>query len=488
MATAYEAVIGLEVHAQILSRTKMFCGCSTGYGAPPNTHVCPTCLGLPGALPVPNERAIEMAAQAAMALGCTVHPKSQFARKNYFYPDLAKGYQISQYDLPLNEHGHVEIEVSGAAKRIGITRIHVEEDAAKNLHGVGASSETLVDFNRAGVPLMEIVSEPDMRSAEEAEAYLKTLREILMFVGVNDGNLEEGSFRCDANVSIRPVGEERFGTRAELKNINSFRFVRKALEHEIARQEALVAGGGTVAQETRTWSEGQGKTVSMRSKEEAHDYRYFPDPDLPPLVLSEQRIDRVRDEMAELPDAQRRRFQEELGLTRYDAQVLTGHPELARYFDAVASTLVTKWGKDRAPDAGKKAANFMQAELLRFVSTDGLAAKFPVTPVQLAELLALVEDGTISGKMAKDVFAEMVRTGRGPKRIVDEKGLAQVTDASAIETEVQKVLDANPNEVAKYRGGKTSVMGFFVGQVMKATRGSANPKLVNQALKKLLEQ
>ncbi|MFW6050670.1 MAG: Asp-tRNA(Asn)/Glu-tRNA(Gln) amidotransferase subunit GatB [Myxococcota bacterium] len=486
MATDYEPVIGLEVHAQLLTRSKLFCGCSTEYGAPPNTHVCPVCLGLPGALPVPNGHAIEMAARAAMALGCVVNHRSRFARKNYFYPDLAKGYQISQYELPLNERGRVEIEVGGERKAVGITRIHVEEDAAKNLHGVGAGAQTLVDFNRAGVPLIEIVSEPDLRSAEEAEAYLKRLREILMFVGVNDGNLEEGSFRCDANVSIRPVGTEAFGVRAELKNINSFRFVRKAIEHEIARQEAVVSSGGHVVQETRTWSEGQGKTVSMRGKEEAHDYRYFPDPDLPPLVLDEARIMAFKERMPEPPEEKRVRWQRDLGLTAYDAQVLTGHPEVARLFEDTAAALVARWGGGKEAEAGKKAANFIQAEVLRDVVTDGLSAHFPVTAGQVAELLAIVQDGTISGKMAKDVYAEMVKTGRGAKRIVDEQGLAQVTDAGAIEAEVDKVLEAHPSEVEKYRGGKTNLLGFFVGQVMKATRGSANPKMVNEILRKKL--
>ncbi|MFW5924606.1 MAG: Asp-tRNA(Asn)/Glu-tRNA(Gln) amidotransferase subunit GatB [Myxococcota bacterium] len=486
MAAAYEPVIGLEVHAQLLSRTKLFCACSTEYGAPPNTHVCPVCLGLPGALPVPNAHAIEMAAQAAMALGCRVNHSSRFARKNYFYPDLAKGYQISQFELPLNEKGRVEIEVGGEAKVIGITRIHVEEDAAKNLHGVGAEARTLVDFNRAGVALIEIVSEPDIRSAEEAEAYLKRVREVLMFVGVNDGNLEEGSFRCDANVSIRPVGQEKFGTRTELKNINSFRFVRKAIEHEIVRQEAALAGGGQIVQETRTWSEGQGKTVSMRSKEEAHDYRYFPDPDLPPLVLEEARIQAFRERMPELPEARRQRWQAELGLTAYDAGVLTAHPEIARFFDEAAGELLGRSDDGEGADAGKKVANFIQAEVLRDVTTDGLAAHFPVTAGQVAELIGLVQDGTISGKMAKDVYTDMVETGRGAKRIVDDKGLAQVTDASAIEAEVDKVLEAHPAEVDKLKGGKTNLMGFFVGQVMKATRGAANPKIVNEILRKKL--
>ncbi len=482
----YEPVIGLEVHAQMRSRTKLFCGCPTDYGAPPNEHTCPVCLGLPGALPVPNETAIELAVRAGLALECEVAPHSRFARKNYFYPDLAKGYQISQFELPLNGKGHLDIEVDGQTKRVGITRIHVEEDAAKNLHGVGSGAVTLVDFNRAGTPLIEIVSEPDLRSAEEAEAYLKKLRDILMFIGVNDGNLEEGSFRCDANVSIRPVGQEKLGTRAELKNINSFRFVKKAIEHEIARQEGVLQGGGEVVQETRTWHEAQNKTVSMRGKEEAHDYRYFPDPDLPPLAIDETRIEALREALPELPEAKRARWQKNLGLTDYDAGVLSAHPEFAKYFEAAAEGLA-KRGSMKSSKAGKKAGNFIQSEVLRHVSTDGLAAAFPVPPSAVAELLAVVEDGTINGKIAKTVFATMVDTGKSAQAIIDEEGFAQVTDAGAIEDEVRRVLEANPSQVKQYKGGKTGVLGFFVGQVMKATQGAANPKVVNETLKRLLD-
>ncbi|MEM7434637.1 MAG: Asp-tRNA(Asn)/Glu-tRNA(Gln) amidotransferase subunit GatB [Myxococcota bacterium] len=485
--TAYEPVIGLEVHAQMRSRTKLFCGCPTDYGAPPNKHTCPVCVGLPGALPVPNAKAIELAVQAGLALGCDVAPESRFARKNYFYPDLAKGYQISQFELPLNENGHLDIDVDGETKRIGITRIHVEEDAAKNLHGVGSGAVTLVDYNRAGTPLIEIVSEPDLRSADEAEAYLKKLRDILMFIGVNDGNLEEGSFRCDANVSIRPVGQEKLGTRAELKNINSFRFVKKAIEHEIARQEGVIEGGGQVVQETRTWLEEQDKTVSMRGKEEAHDYRYFPDPDLPPLRVDEAKIDALREGLPELPEAKRERWQAEFGLTEYDAGVLSGHPEVARYFETATATLRERVPSLKAKQAGKKVANFVQSEVLRHVSTDGLAATFPVVASHVAELLAVVEDGTINGKIAKKVFATMVESGKPPGIIVEQEGLAQVTDTGAIEEEVRRVLEANTKQVEQYKGGKTSVIGFFVGQVMKATQGAANPKLVNETLKRLLE-
>ena len=483
--TSYEPVIGLEVHAQLQSETKLFCNCPTAYGAPPNTQVCPVCLALPGALPVPNKKAIELAVKAGLALGCEVASRSVFARKNYFYPDLPKGYQISQFELPLNGKGQLDIEVNGEKKRVGITRIHVEEDAAKNLHGVGNGTDTLVDFNRGGTPLIEIVSDPDLRSSEEAEAYLRKLRDILMFIGVNDGNLEEGSFRCDANVSIRPSGQEKFGTRAELKNINSFRFVRKAIDHEIARQESVLSSGGTVVQETRTWNEAKGKTVSMRKKEEAHDYRYFPDPDLPPLVVAPDEIELMRQGMPELPQERRSRWVKEFGLKEYDAEVLTGHPRVAAYFEEMLNALAKSSGK-KASFFGKKVANFVQAEVLRHVQTDGLNAEFPTTAERVAELLSLVEDGTINGKIAKAVFADMVETGATAKSIVDKKGLAQMTDASAIESEIQKILEANADKVKKYREGKTTLLGFFVGQVMKATKGSANPKIVNEILTRLL--
>ncbi|KPK15781.1 MAG: glutamyl-tRNA amidotransferase [Myxococcales bacterium SG8_38] len=485
--TAYEPVIGLEVHAQMRSRTKLFCGCPTDYGAPPNEQTCPVCLALPGALPVPNRAAIELAVQAGLALECEIASYSVFARKNYFYPDLPKGYQISQFELPLNVKGHLDIEVDGETKRIGITRIHVEEDAAKNIHGVGDTAVTVVDFNRGGTPLIEIVSEPDLRSADEAEAYLRKLRDILMFIGVNDGNLEEGSFRCDANVSIRPVGQAELGTRTELKNINSFRFVKKAIEHEIARQEGVVQSGGTIVQETRTWSEAQGKTISMRGKEEAHDYRYFPDPDLPPVVIDDTRIEALRAAMPELPAAKRARWQRELGLTEYDAGVLSSHPKVAAYFEEAARSFAERCTKSGA-EAGKKVGNFVQAEVLRHVTTDGLEALFPVAATAIAELLAAVEDGTINGKIAKTVFATMVETGRAPQAIIEEQGLAQVTDTSAIEEAVRRVIESNPSQVAQYKAGKASLIGYFVGQVMKVTQGAANPKVVNETLRRLLDE
>jgi len=483
-AVSYEPVIGLEVHAQLLTRTKLFCACLTSAGAPPNTHVCAVCLGLPGALPVPNGGAIEMAIKAGLALGCDVRGASVFARKNYFYPDLAKGYQISQYDLPINAGGSLEIDADGARIRIGVTRIHLEEDAAKNLHGVG--EESLVDFNRAGVPLIEIVSEPDLRSAGQAEAYLRKLREILMFLGVNDGNLEEGSFRCDANVSIRPVGTVPFGTRVELKNINSFRFVRKAIEHEIGRQEGVLAAGGTLTQETRTWSESSDKTLPMRSKEDAHDYRYFADPDLPVLAVREQQVADLAQAMPELPEARRHRWQANLGLTPYDAGVLTGHPAFADYFESAVRSVVERWGPERAREAGKKVANVIQAEILRYATTNGLAASLPVPADHVGELVMLIDNGTLSSKMAKDVLGQMVKTGKHPQSIVESTGLLQLTDASAIDTEVKRVLEKHPEAVEKYRSGKANIIGFLVGQVMLATGGKAKPETVQQALREAL--
>ena len=487
MAVRYEAVIGLEVHAQLLTKSKLFCGCSTAFGAPPNTQVCPVCLGLPGSLPVPNREAIHLAMRAGLALGCTIDRHSRFARKNYFYPDLSKGYQISQFDLPLNRGGRLTIEGDGGEREVGLTRIHVEEDAAKNIHGTGGSGETLVDYNRGGVPLIEIVGEPELRSAAEAESYLRRLREILMFAGVNDGNLEEGSFRCDANVSIRPVGETKLGTRTELKNINSFRFVRKAIEYEIERQEIVLSQGGKIVQETRTWSEAQGKTLTMRSKEEAHDYRYFPDPDLPPLVIDDAEYGRARDALPELPAALRARFQAELGITPYDAAVLGSHPAIARYFETAALLCSEESGEPKAA-AGKRVANFVQAEVMRYVATEGLAATFPAPAAHVAELCARVARGEISGKMGKEVFEAMRESGKDAKSIIAERGLAQVSDSGAIETVVRDVLAANAKQVSQYRGGNEKLFGFFVGQVMRATKGSANPGLVNEILKRVLEE
>jgi aspartyl-tRNA(Asn)/glutamyl-tRNA(Gln) amidotransferase subunit B len=469
----YEAVIGLEVHAQLHTKTKAFCGCSTAYGAPPNTLVCPVCLGLPGALPVLNGDAVRLAVMTALALSCPIHPTSRFARKNYFYPDLPKGYQISQYDEPFSGRGHLTIEMDGKTRDVGITRVHMEEDAGKSVH---SGRFSVVDLNRSGTPLVEIVGEPDLRSAAEAAEYLRTLRDVLVFIGVNDGNLEEGSFRCDANVSIRPVGETKLGTRVELKNINSFRFVERAITHEIRRQAGVLDGGGRIVQETRGWNEDEGSTYSLRSKEEAQDYRYFPDPDLPPLALPEPFVAEVRASMPELPRAKQQRFVSELGLSAYAAQVVTGHPRVAGFFEEAAALHGNP----------TKVANFIQSEVLRDVRTHGLRAEIPVTARQVAEILQLVDKGTISGKQAKDVYAKVMSTDRSPREVVEELGIQQVSDSGAIEAICQQVVERNPKQAEQLRSGKTAVMGFFVGQVMKETKGSANPQLVNDALKRIL--
>ncbi len=476
----YEAVIGLEVHAQLLTKTKAFCGCATAYGAPPNTHVCPVCLGFPGALPSLNGEAVRLAVRTALALGCEVRETSRFARKNYFYPDLPKGYQISQFEEPFSECGHLDVVMDGrdggsrpATKRAGITRVHMEEDAGKSVH---LGQVSVVDLNRSGVPLVEIVGEPDLRSPAEAAAYLRALRDVLVAIGVNDGNLEEGSFRCDANVSIRPEGETKLGTRVELKNINSFRFVEKAIAHEIARQTAVLEGGGRVVPETRGWKEDEGVTFSMRSKEEAQDYRYFPDPDLPPLVLDEAFVAAVRESLPELPRAKRDRFVRELGLSPYAAGVLTSHPCIATFFEDAA----------RLHGNAMKVANFVQAEVLHDVSTHGLEATLPVTPGQVASLLKLVDSGVISGKQAKEVYGRMAGTARAPEDVVAELGMRQVSDASAIEDACRRVVDANPKQANQLREGKTALLGFFVGQVMKETKGSVNPQMANEALRRML--
>jgi aspartyl-tRNA(Asn)/glutamyl-tRNA(Gln) amidotransferase subunit B len=475
----YEPVIGLEVHVQLLTRTKIFCGCSTRFGDPPNTNVCPVCLGLPGTLPVLNKRAVEMAMRASLALNCTVHEHSRFARKNYFYPDLPKGYQISQYELPLATGGWLEVEVGRAKKRIGITRLHLEEDAAKNLHEGFSQSATkaYIDYNRCGTPLAEIVSEPDMRTPEEAYAYLTTLRQILLYTGVSDVNMEEGSLRCDANVSVRPRGAKEFGTKVEVKNLNSFRFLQKALEYEIERHIGVLESGGRIAQETRLWNQAEGHTVSMRSKEKAHDYRYFPEPDLLPVHVSPSWRDEVLRSLPELPEAKRARFVASYGITPYDAEVLTNTQALADYFESVV--------KAGAP--GKTAANWMQTELLRGLKDSGKEIiASPVTPAALAELVKLVESAKITGAVAKKVFATMFESGRTASEIVAAEGLgAQVSDV-AIKEAALEVISQNPDNVAKFKSGNEGVFKFFVGQVMKVTRGQANPQAVNDILRKLL--
>ncbi len=476
MNPAYEVVIGLEVHAQLLTRTKLFCGCETSFGAAPNTHVCPVCLGLPGALPVPSRDAVRMAVTAALALGLTVHEESVFARKNYFYPDLPKGYQISQYDRPVSTDGHLDIEIEGGGtKRIGIVRIHMEEDAGKNLHG--RAGESLVDLNRAGTPLIEIVGAPDLRSPEEASAYLRALSSVLVYLGVNDGNLEQGSFRCDANVSVRKRGAAEYGTRCEIKNVNSFRFVEKAIAFEADRQIEILEAGGTIRQETRGYSDKDGRTFSLRSKEEAHDYRYFPDPDLPPLVLSREILDAARAGRRELPAEKRARYVETLGLSPYAAGVVAAHPAIAALFEEIL-----------AGYAGEpvKAANLLQTEILAGATVHGLEAAFPVSAAQARELLQLVDQGKISGKQAKEVYAAIAGTSASPAEVVRARGMEVLSDVAGIEAIAQAIIDANPKQASGYRAGKTGLLGFFVGQVMKETKGSASPAVVNDVLKRLL--
>ena len=472
----YETVIGLEVHVQIKTKTKIFCSCSTEFGSRPNENTCPICLGMPGVLPVLNKRFLESSMRACLATHCTIEPMNRFARKNYFYPDLPKGYQISQFELPLGTNGYININVDGTKKRIGLTRIHMEEDAGKLIHGEnsGRPGKSYVDFNRTGVPLCEVVSEPDMRSAEEARAYLNELKSILEYTGVSDCNMEEGSLRCDANVSIRPVGQKEFGTRAELKNLNSFKFIQKAIEYEVDRQTKLLDQGDTVKQETRLYDADRNETFPMRSKEEAHDYRYFPDPDLVPIMIDEAWVEELRKTIPELPEQKRERFVKSYKIPEYDAGVLTSSKPLADYFEQCTALFPQP----------KTISNWMMGDLLRELKKDGRnIVDCPVSPSALVDLLKLIESGTISGNIAKGIFEEMYQTQKSAGSIVEEKGLKQITDSSAIEKIVAEVLQANPSQVEEFKGGKEKVLGFLVGQVMKASKGKANPGMVNKLLK-----
>jgi aspartyl-tRNA(Asn)/glutamyl-tRNA(Gln) amidotransferase subunit B len=474
----YESVIGLEVHVQLNTRSKIFCGCPTGFGAPPNSNVCPVCLGLPGALPVLNRRVVEMAIQAALATHCKVNAFSRFARKNYFYPDLPKGYQISQYDQPLAEHGWLDTAVSGvpggAKKRIGITRIHLEDDAGKSIHDGFKDSEryTYVDLNRSGTPLIEIVSEPDIRSSDEAYEYLTELKQIMQYVGVSECDMEKGQLRCDANVSVRLKGAEKFGTKVEVKNLNSFRFAKMAMDYEIARQVAVVEGGGRIEQESRLYNVATGETVGMRSKEHAHDYRYFPEPDLVPLRVSAAWLEQIRATAPELPADKRSRFIESYGLREYDAGVLTSTRATAEYFEKAA----------KAAGDPRLAANWVTGDLLGALKGREITES-PVSPEQLGELVAFIAKGEISGKMAKDIFAKMFETGESAAGIIDREGLRQISDMGALEKIVDEVIAASPKQVEQYKSGKTGVIGYLVGQVMKLSKGQANPAAVNELLK-----
>ena len=472
----YEPVIGLEIHAHLKTESKIFCGCSTKFGGSPNTHTCPVCLGMPGVLPVLNRKVVEYALRMALATHCSIEPLGQFARKNYFYPDLPKGYQISQYELPLARNGWVEIETSRGLKRIRINRIHMEEDAGKLIHDE-YQPVSYVDFNRTGIPLIEIVSEPDITSSEEAATYLKNLREILRYLDICDGNMEEGSLRCDANISLRPVGTSGLGTKTELKNMNSFKNVQKALEFEMRRQKIMLERGDPVVQESRLWDAGRNVTLSMRSKEEAHDYRYFPDPDLVPVMVSEDWIEEVRNNLPELPDAKRERFIRDYALPSYDAQVLTSSKSLAAYFEDALKGFAQP----------KTLSNWIMSELLRELHRDNREIEdCPVSPENLAELLDLLDSGVLSGKIAKAVFEQMYASGGSARYIVDEKGLAQVSDELEIESAIDQVLSENPKEVEQFRAGKDKLFGFFVGQVMRKTKGKANPQLANEILRKKL--
>lgn len=472
----YEAVIGLEIHCELKTKTKIFCGCATGFGAEQNTHVCPVCLGLPGVLPTVNKRVVEFGIKAGLATNCTINKYSKFDRKNYYYPDLPKNWQTSQYDLPIAEHGWVDIDVDGEKKRIRLTRIHMEEDAGKLVHSgttIKDSATSNVDYNRTGVPLLEIVSEPDLRSAEEARAYMEKIKAIMEYIDVSNCRMEEGNLRADINVSLRPVGTKELGTRTEMKNINSFKNLEDAINYEIERQEDVLEDGGHVVQETRTFDPARGITLSMRSKENAHDYRYMPEPDLPPIVTSEETIEKYRSELPELPDARRARLEKEYGLSDYDAGIITSSRAMAEYFDAVVAT-----GADP-----KLAANWIMGDLAKNLNEDGIdITKSPVSAERLGKMIGLIMKDTISGKIAKKVFKEMWTNEDDPEKIVKDKGLVQITDTCAIEAAVDAAIAANPKAVAEYKGGKKKAIGALVGQVMKATRGKANPQMVNKML------
>jgi aspartyl-tRNA(Asn)/glutamyl-tRNA(Gln) amidotransferase subunit B len=485
--TTYEAIIGLETHCQLSTTTKIFCHCSTEFGSDPNHNVCPVCMGMPGVLPVLNQKVLEYAVKAGQALNCDIAHFSKFDRKQYFYPDLPKNYQISQYDLPIATNGWLEIELvddqgNPTRKRIGITRLHMEEDAGKLVHGgsdrLAGSSFSLADYNRTGVPLAEIVSEPDIRSGQEAAEYAQELRRILRYLGVCDGNMQEGSLRCDVNISVRPVGQEEFGTKVEIKNMNSFSAIQRAIDHEITRQIEALESGGKIAQETRLWEEGSQRTISMRSKEGSSDYRYFPEPDLTPIEVSTAQLTQWRSELPELPAQKRHRYESDLGLSAYDARILTDDRAMAEYFEATLA----------AGAPAKQAANWIQGDITGYLNSEKLSiGAIALTPVALAELVNLIEAQTISTKIAKDLLPELLTKGGSPKAVVESKGLTQISDTSAIEAMIDEVLAANPTELEQYRNGKTKLQGFFVGQVMKKTGGRADPKLTNQLLMKKLQ-
>ena len=477
----YTTVIGLEVHSELKTKSKAFCSCSTEFGGEPNTHVCPVCLGMPGALPVLNKQVVEFAIRAGLAVDCEIKKFNKFDRKNYFYPDLSKNYQISQFDKPICEGGHIDIEVDGQTKRIGITRIHMEEDAGKLIHSgatIKTSDSSAVDYNRAGVPLIEIVSEPDLRSSAEARAYLEKLKAILEYTEVSDCKMQEGSLRCDANISVMPEGATEFGTRAEIKNLNSFRALERAIEYEIQRQIQLVEDGGTVVQETRTWDDGKGVTLSMRSKEEAHDYRYFPEPDLVPVEIDDAWIARVKSELPELPAARKARLMQEKGLVDYDAENIVSTKAMAEYFDEAA----------KHTEDSKGIANWLLGDVSAYLNSENIAIEqFPITPANLGEMVNLINKGVLSSKLAKKVFIEMLKTGKTPQALVKELGLEQISDEGAIVKIVEETLAENPQSIIDYKAGKDRALGFLVGQIMKKSRGKANPEMVNNLLKERMQ-